>query len=103
MAGSFGEVFVMDWGVARSFDAVPRHTAGTPAYMAPEQAAPGNSPIDVRSDIFALGRILHELLPATPPRPLAAIAAKASAAEPSARMQRRIAPPPGSFSSSIVS
>jgi serine/threonine protein kinase len=61
MTGAFGEVFVMDWGVANVT------TAGTPRYRAPEGA----------SDIFALGRILEDLGPL--PRPLAAVAARASA------------------------
>jgi serine/threonine protein kinase len=79
MVGEFGEVFVMDWGVARALDdaAVPR--AGTPHYMAPEQSAAGSHPIDARTDVFALGRILADLLPDPPPRPLAAVARKASA------------------------
>ena len=77
MAGSFGEVFVMDWGVARANGETA--AAGTPGYMAPE------SVLDFRSDIFALGRILKDLMPHSPPRALAAIAARASHADPEHR------------------
>lgn len=71
MAGSFGEVFVMDWGVAN----LPH--AGTPRYRAPD-AAP-----TPRTDVFSLGRILDDLGPL--PRPLAAVAARASSEDPAAR------------------
>jgi serine/threonine-protein kinase len=62
MVGEFGEVYVVDWGVAmelrgeRSAD-----LAGTPAYMAPEMAAPG-APLDARTDVYLLGTMLHEAL-----------------------------------------
>jgi serine/threonine-protein kinase len=82
MVGEFGEVFVVDWGVARAVDGATAPAAGTPPYMAPEQSA-GSA--DARSDVFALGRILRDLMPDPPPRPLAAIAGKASAQEPAAR------------------
>ena len=58
MAGSFGEVFVMDWGIARRMDdsELPP-SAGTPPYAAPE-ASP-----DRRADIYSLGRILEDARP----------------------------------------
>ncbi|HEX3746206.1 MAG TPA: serine/threonine-protein kinase [Bryobacteraceae bacterium] len=82
MVGEFGEVFVVDWGVARTEDSAPALSAGTPPYMAPEQSGAGAQTVDTRADIFALGQILRELMPDPPPRPLAAIARKASAADP---------------------
>ena len=90
MVGEFGEVFVVDWGVARAIDGAVLPAAGTPHYMAPEQSSPGGHALDTRTDIFALGRILGDLMtgrdPMTsPPRPLAAIARKASAQDPADR------------------
>jgi serine/threonine protein kinase len=74
MVGDFGEVLVLDWGVAG---------VGTPGFMAPEQAA-GQS-LDQRSDVHGLGRILQTLLPSDAPRALVAIARKAAARDALAR------------------
>ncbi len=79
MLGDFGEVYVLDWGIARrlnekddkqeaaTLDAespkgltTPGSLMGTPGYMAPEQVH-GDS-ADVRSDVYALGAILFEVL-----------------------------------------
>jgi eukaryotic-like serine/threonine-protein kinase len=85
MTGSFGEVLTMDWGVARvtSREEPPGTVAGTPRYMAPEQAA--GEPHDHRADIYSLGAILLDLAGTPPPRPLAAIAGRAMAAAPGER------------------
>jgi serine/threonine protein kinase len=101
MVGPFGEVLVMDWGVAKVLG-VAEHPAnasggegvhtghgtvlGTPGYMAPEQAAGATAEIDHRADQYALGAMLTELLEGLEaPRAVHAIAAKAMAAAPDAR------------------
>lgn len=62
MIGEFGEVVVMDWGLAlptEDFEkpglAVTRGLAGTPSYMAPEMADLSLGPIGPHSDIYLLG------------------------------------------------
>jgi len=71
MVGEFGEVYVMDWGVAA--------VAGTPGFRAPEAC------LDSRSDIYAMGALVQFILPQSSPPALRAIAAKAMSAEPSKR------------------
>ena len=74
MLGEFGEVLVMDWGLAQSLESRPPETdsegqshviEGTPQYMSPEQAK--GKPLDARSDIYALGAMLHSILTYGPP------------------------------------
>lgn len=114
LVGQFGEVFVVDWGLARVLgaqettgksrvaDAVATVDAtdsltlegeilGTPAYMAPEQAEGRRAAIDARTDVYALGAMLYELLSGT--RPYASTAHAATSRE-TLDAVRRGPPPP---------
>jgi hypothetical protein len=66
MLGDNGDVLVMDWGIAQRGDGAPTGIAGTPAYMAPEQAR--GQVAGPRTDVFALGATLYEVLYGAPPR-----------------------------------
>jgi eukaryotic-like serine/threonine-protein kinase len=70
MIESFGQVYLMDWGLARlTRTAQPGPSpheaegpAGTAAFMAPEQARGKPREMDERTDIFGLGAVLYEVL-----------------------------------------
>ncbi|MBL8692887.1 MAG: serine/threonine protein kinase [Planctomycetes bacterium] len=110
MVGPFGELYVLDFGVAKTFraertdepiaggaasasDTRAGSVIGTPEYMPPEQAAGRSAEVDSRSDVFALGRILTFLAAGSPreeraaslPSPLRSILHKATAEDPAHR------------------
>ena len=67
MIGSFGEVLVLDWGVAKiktqmSTDEQEGTVIGTRDYMSPEQARGEIDQLDERADVYSLGAVLHFLL-----------------------------------------
>ena len=84
------QVLVADFGVARAVSEVAEKLTqtgmlvGTPVYMSPEQAT-GDKAIDGRSDIFALGCVLYEMLAGEPPF---------KGPTPQATMMRRFMGPP---------
>lgn len=90
MVGDFGQVYLMDWGVARmrttghegedgavasiaeSMEGPVTKTehgylVGTPTHMSPEQALGLNATLDERTDVFAVGALLYHVLTRRPP------------------------------------
>lgn len=86
--GDFGEVVVLDWGLAKLVDrrdeeaelpsvvidegvgeglTMQGQTVGTPAYMAPEQASGHLEEIDRHTDLYGLGAMMYEILTGHPP------------------------------------
>src|SRR4051794_16881985 len=67
-----GSTLVADFGIARALSAGDDRltetglSVGTPAYMSPEQAA-GDPHLDARTDVYALGTVLYEMLAGEPP------------------------------------
>ncbi|MBN1521930.1 MAG: serine/threonine protein kinase [Candidatus Aureabacteria bacterium] len=75
MIGEFGEVIVLDWGLAASIGSSKKVSAlkelntfgGTVSYMAPEMARAQSAQIGKHSDIYLLGATLYEILTGHPP------------------------------------
>ncbi|MCB2153906.1 serine/threonine-protein kinase [bacterium] len=84
MIGDFGEVFLMDWGLAVSIQSeVPMHSrenvpkflslatatnpCGTPAFMAPEQTCESPDGLGFHTDVYLLGGILYAIVAGKPP------------------------------------
>ncbi len=61
MIGSFGEVYVVDWGIATQPGPCSQ-LAGTPAYMAPEMLGGPRAVISERTDVYLLGAMLFQVL-----------------------------------------
>jgi tetratricopeptide (TPR) repeat protein/tRNA A-37 threonylcarbamoyl transferase component Bud32 len=97
-----GHAVVADFGIARALEqaggASITHTGvavGTPTYMSPEQAS-GSQDLDGRTDIYALGCVLYQMLAGTPPyagvTPLAVIKRHSQDPVPSVRTVRDTIP-----------
>lgn len=84
MIGAFGEVLVLDWGIAGHLDSPAQTIAGTSGYMAPEQFT---GITNARTDVYSLGKLLEFLLMRGDPKPIKAIAGKASDADADGRYQ----------------
>ncbi|MDP2312981.1 MAG: serine/threonine-protein kinase [Pseudomonadota bacterium] len=78
MVGAFGEVYVLDWGLAVRLEGGPprlglardeTYVVGTPRYMAPEMAAADGPRLSERTDVYLLGGLLLTVLTGRGPHP----------------------------------
>jgi len=75
MIGAFGEVYLLDWGIAVVVDEVAglpltppdEGISGTPSYMAPEMLGVDGLRIDEATDVYLLGAVLFEICVGRPP------------------------------------
>jgi serine/threonine-protein kinase len=73
MMNDFGQVYVLDWGIARLRTAGPMDLdppgslVGTAQYMAPEQIQGLHAELNTRTEVFALGAVLYHILTGHPP------------------------------------
>ena len=70
MLGGYGEVLLMDWGLAIQVGSASAKTAGvggTPTYMAPEMATTPPDELSYASDVYLLGAVLYEIVTGSPP------------------------------------
>lgn len=92
LLGDFGEVLVLDWGLARMLESEPEEpgpqpnadtvsisaadnpvetedgsVVGTPAFMAPEQAMARRDEMNERTDVYGIGAVLYQVLAGEPP------------------------------------
>ena len=110
MLGPFGQVYVVDWGIARYRPGTDQSTqittlsardasTGTPAYMSPEQALRIDAHISELTDVFLLGGMLYEVLTGQRPytgKTMVAVLTSAIRGEvmpPSERTPHRYIPP----------
>jgi hypothetical protein len=107
---SRGHALVADFGIARAIREASEtltqtgFPVGTPAYMSPEQADPGASSVDGRSDIYSLGCVLYEMVTGERPFPAptarAMIASRLVGAPPDPRVARPEVP--GAIAAAII-
>lgn len=66
MVGLFGEVYLLDWGIAHRIGQPTTEIVGTPGFLAPEMLDPEVGQVDARTDVYLLGATLHAALTNTP-------------------------------------